>query len=691
MDLERAVGLRPDGAVWLPERRAAISSILLKLAAMGVRIPAGRRRPGRAPPGRRSLRALSRADPAPLRAPVPRRPADPALHRRPARLGRGFPGPVRLPGETLILDRYGLARELSLPIDAEAWHNELVSSYRLDNGVLHNPVNDRRTTQGVFHVAEGGLPIPADKLRVPLRGLPAAARRRRCARRPSSCACRSPPTGRSRWRPWSRCCCGHWCAPRSRRSRRRSAWKCGSSCPAAWSRTWTSWRASSATRATPTCPGNDAALDVDGWTGHSGCVILAPHLTRLRKKDLGLPHVSRATDAERAAGMCWAEESELYNDGRPFKITSRGMDGVMVTILADNYFGYCKKEVKTQIGYSANLFGLAEEEHAGGALAFATFNLGDRFVPDQVRIVSANHRFAEVRALLGDARQFHDSGYATDAIYPEIHYMPEDMEIDVHRQDIKWVKQGPGAAPQAPARPDLHPPERLQGPHGQAPSGAELAADRDGAGGRLLPQAVHRLGRRQVGDQQEPGRRRAARVVLRAELRGRHGPGPGDLRPGLRRRALPDLRAATRADLAADPVSRSLARLGDQAAHAQPRRVHAGVQRLAREHPELCARAGLRDQALLPAGVGRRLASATSASTSSTARPDTSSSTRAGGSSPAISGSAARRTAPGGRTSCGRTSSRPTRCRWRTTSPPRWWSRRAGWSGSPASTTGTRA
>ena len=49
----------------------------------------------------------------------------------------------------------------------------------------------------------------------------------------------------------------------------------------------------------------------------------------------------------------------------------------MVTLIADNYFGYCKKEVKTQISYSANLYGLAEEEHAGGALAFPTFNLGD--------------------------------------------------------------------------------------------------------------------------------------------------------------------------------------------------------------------------------------------------------------------------------------------------------------------------
>ena len=337
--------------------------------------------------------------------------------------------------------------------------------------------------------------------------------RRRCGPPPRSCACRSRRTGRSRWRRWCRCCCGHWCVPRCRRCRRRSGWRCGSSCPAGWCRTSTSWRASSATRAIHTCRGTTPALDVEGWTGHSGCVILAPHLTRLRKKDLGLPHVSAATEAERAAGMCWASESELYNNGSPFKITSRGMDGVMVTILADNYFGYCKKEVKTQIGYSANLFGLAEEEHAGGALAFPTFNLGDRFVPDLVRIVSANHRFAEVRALLGGRAKFHDSGYATDAIYPEIHYMPEDMEIDVHQPGYQVDEQRAGTAPQAVARPDLHSPERLQDPDGQAPGRAELAPDRDRPGGRLLPQAVHGVGRREVGDQQESGRCRAARVL----------------------------------------------------------------------------------------------------------------------------------------------------------------------------------
>ena len=88
--------------------------------------------------------------------------------------------------------------------------------------------------------------------------------------------------------------------------------------------------------------------------------------------------MKKATPEQRENGMCWSNEDELYNGGSAFKITARSMRGVMVTILADNYFGYCKKEVKTQISFSANLYGLAEEEHAGGALAFSTVSLGDQ-------------------------------------------------------------------------------------------------------------------------------------------------------------------------------------------------------------------------------------------------------------------------------------------------------------------------
>ena len=34
----------------------------------------------------------------------------------------------------------------------------------------------------------------------------------------------------------------------------------------------------------PFLPDNDAALDIDQWTGHTGCIILAPHLVGCRKQ-----------------------------------------------------------------------------------------------------------------------------------------------------------------------------------------------------------------------------------------------------------------------------------------------------------------------------------------------------------------------------------------------------------------------
>jgi hypothetical protein len=76
------------------------------------------------------------------------------------------PFPV-LPTQTFILDRHGVARELSIPMGRDEFHSDIVSSYRVKQGVLHNPASDRRTTEGSFHVAEGGLPIPGDKEAVP--------------------------------------------------------------------------------------------------------------------------------------------------------------------------------------------------------------------------------------------------------------------------------------------------------------------------------------------------------------------------------------------------------------------------------------------------------------------------------------------------------------------------------------------
>ena len=94
------------------------------------------------------------------------------------------------------------------------------------------------------------------------------------------------------------------------------------------------------------------------------------------------------------------------------------------------------------------------------------------------------------------------------------------------------------------------------------------------------------------------------------QVRRGHGAGRRDLQAGLlgriSRPACADDSSAPRAD----PFARALARLGHQAAHAEHHRLHAGVQRLAREHPQPRARAGVHHQALLPPGVGRRLARA---------------------------------------------------------------------------------
>src|SRR5579871_5860592 len=76
-------------------------------------------------------------------------------------------GMAHLPVDSFVLDREGMARVMSLPASADEFSSPCLKSYRVAQGVLHNPKSDRRTTQGLFHVVEGGLPVPADKTAVP--------------------------------------------------------------------------------------------------------------------------------------------------------------------------------------------------------------------------------------------------------------------------------------------------------------------------------------------------------------------------------------------------------------------------------------------------------------------------------------------------------------------------------------------
>lgn len=352
-------------------------------------------------------------------------------------------GPApRLPARTFVLDQPGLARELSLPADGDTVDSPLLKSFRLHNGVLHNPASDRRTTQGVFHIAEGGLPVPDDKLAVPkvtfsrMLGI-ALHHPPELLRLPYTATQKNP----------AECIVSLMLRPlvvpavpgfigEKRMEIRFFA-------PGSLVSNLDFIENIFGNAGDPYIAENDAALDVDGWTGHTGCVILAPQLVGVRKHHVGLPHWDLATPRQRRDGMCWKNEDELYNNGGAFKLCARDARGIMVTLIADNYYGYCKKEVKTQISYAANLFGLAEEEHAGGALVFPSYDLGEDFGG----YAEAHEDYTVEAVLTRDPADWtkQAEGHAISTSDTDVVLVPEATHFDLRKQRISWTDSA-GAA-----------------------------------------------------------------------------------------------------------------------------------------------------------------------------------------------------------------------------------------------------
>ncbi len=349
-------------------------------------------------------------------------------------------GVPELPHRTFVLDTFGTARMLSLPADKDTYANPLVSSHRVRQGIVNNPKNDRRTTAGVFHVAEGGLPVPHDKKSVPklafknmwkrafeapegILDVPFTASQEKKAKmwvslyvRPIVCP--AVPNG-----------------PQAKSMEIRAF------APGGLVSNLDFIESIFGNAGNPYLQRNDAELDYRHWTGHTGCIVLAPHLMLLTKRELGLPNVVEATERQKRDGMCWAREDELYNEGKPFKVTARDSTGVIVTLVADNYFGYSKKEVKTQISFSANLYGQCEEEHSGGTLAYSTRDLGDDFYG---RAYEPNTRssFQNLVATMGDTIEVFEDGWARDKKYPNILYVQPLAYFSLKTLSDRWEKDG---------------------------------------------------------------------------------------------------------------------------------------------------------------------------------------------------------------------------------------------------------
>ncbi len=346
----------------------------------------------------------------------------------------GTSASVDLPRRTLVLDQPGLARELSLPVDADEFSSELLSSYRLVNGVLHNPANDRRTTAGVFHIAEGGLPIPDDKIAV---DRDVAGRIFAAAFAPPAAALRLPWSS-SAAEP-AECFVSLLLRPLvvpavTGVTPERSL-EVRFIVPGGMVANLDFVESIFGNGGDPYLPENDASLDPAHWTGHTGLVVLAPHLTALTKKELGLPHVNEATERQKRDGQCWEDEDERYNGGQAFKLCLRDGRGVIATVIADNYFGYCKKEVKTQISYSANLLGNAEEEHAGGAVVFPAYNLGREWTDDRT---PASYTVADAVARDPETWLRQAEGHAEHADWEHLTLVPARSTFSLGDRTVSW-------------------------------------------------------------------------------------------------------------------------------------------------------------------------------------------------------------------------------------------------------------
>ncbi|MCH6255523.1 hypothetical protein MLD52_03115 [Puniceicoccaceae bacterium K14] len=345
-----------------------------------------------------------------------------------------------VPTNAMVLERHGMARTLSLPPNSDKFESDIVSSYRVKQGILNNPKADRRTTKGVFHVAEGGLPIADDKKQVPLSVF---AKLLDAALQPPEKLLELPFTSHQEDKACTfvslmlRPLVGPSVLGVAEEKRMEVRFFA----PGNLVSNLDFVESIFGNAGDPFLVENDSALDVKHWSGHTGCVILAPHLNKMKKKDLGLPHISEATERQKRDSMCWESEDECYNNGGSFKITSRDSRGVVVTLISDNYYGYCKKEVKTQLSYAANLMGNVEEEHAGGAIGFASYDLGEDFrLSSYVREVDST--FKELQTSLGDSVEVFEEGYATDNTYGCIRYVPEDAHFTLHDQKVTWEKGG---------------------------------------------------------------------------------------------------------------------------------------------------------------------------------------------------------------------------------------------------------
>ena len=89
--------------------------------------------------------------------------------------------------------------------------------------------------------------------------------------------------------------------------------------------------------------------------------------------------------------------------------------------------------MKTQISFSANLSGINEEEHSGGAFISPSYSLGDTFREDMY-MKKMGMRWKEVVRTMAPLMNLKKEGYGIDKKFPHILYVPESAVFNLNKR-----------------------------------------------------------------------------------------------------------------------------------------------------------------------------------------------------------------------------------------------------------------
>ncbi len=344
---------------------------------------------------------------------------------------------IQLPrsNETLILDSPGMAYLASLPDKAEPgsgrfFINKYVESYELanDQGVLHNPRFDRRTSgKGTFHIADTGYSVPYDKTSVPLN---AAARILKAAINPPAEDKVLPYTknwGDRKAETFVSLLVNPLVVPAVEGFTEQEHMETLVLAPGGLVSNLDFIERIFGNAGNQFQPDDNLFTNPEHWTGDSGVIIFAPHLNEVLLSEMGIDPQILVNSSN--------PDLKYYNNGEAFLLKIRDKSGVVITIIADNYFGLGKKTIMTDVSYSADRRGLVLQEHAGGAYVQPQVNLGAYFSVEKHALDCP--AFSRTLEILGDRINMQPEGYGIDKLDPKIWYLPESAEFTLNSVEQK--------------------------------------------------------------------------------------------------------------------------------------------------------------------------------------------------------------------------------------------------------------